>query len=414
VSDTLRIKRRAAGGAAGAPSSLAAAELAFNEQDNTLYYGKGNSSGLATTIIPIAGPGGFLPLSGGVLTGPLTLSADPASALQAATKQYADSRPGPTGATGPQGPAGTAGASGATGPQGPAGASGASGPAGTPGTPGASGASGPGGPGYLATSTTSDTIGLGSHTFTTQAGLAYTIGARARVASRSAPTNWMEGIVTAYSGTSLTINVDTTSATAGLAATGGWSTGDVKMTFKVVADPGWVMMNDGSIGDASSGATSRASSDCANLFALFFGNCTDANVPIQTSTGAATTRAAQGTAGAAWAAHCRLVLPKSLGRALAVAGAGSGLTSRALGLQFGEEAHAQTVAEMPAHAHPGSTTGSSYYTSGGAPWTSQSTADYQACSYTGALNTVAIASQGGSTAFNVMQPTVFLNVMVCL
>ena len=53
--DTIRIKRRAAGGAAGAPPSLAAAELAYNEQDDTLYYGKGNSAGSATNIIAIGG-----------------------------------------------------------------------------------------------------------------------------------------------------------------------------------------------------------------------------------------------------------------------------------------------------------------------------------------------------------------------
>jgi hypothetical protein len=61
MANTLRIKRRAAGGAAGAPTSLAAAELAFNEVDNTLYYGRGdNGSGQAVTIIPIAvaGAGG--------------------------------------------------------------------------------------------------------------------------------------------------------------------------------------------------------------------------------------------------------------------------------------------------------------------------------------------------------------------
>jgi hypothetical protein len=67
------------------------------------------------------------------------------------------------------------------------------------------------GPSYVATSATSVTIGTGSHTFTTQAGLAYTVGVRTRVSSNSAPTNWMEGIVTAYSGTNLTINVDLTS-----------------------------------------------------------------------------------------------------------------------------------------------------------------------------------------------------------
>lgn len=54
MADVLRIKRRPVGGAAGPPSALAAAEVAFNEQDNTLYYGKGDSAGNATSIIPIA------------------------------------------------------------------------------------------------------------------------------------------------------------------------------------------------------------------------------------------------------------------------------------------------------------------------------------------------------------------------
>jgi hypothetical protein len=57
MADTLRIKRRPVGGAAGPPASLAAAELAYNEQDDKLYYGKGNSGGLATSIIAIGGPG---------------------------------------------------------------------------------------------------------------------------------------------------------------------------------------------------------------------------------------------------------------------------------------------------------------------------------------------------------------------
>ena len=63
MSNTLRIKRRAAGGAAGAPGSLQNAELAFNEQDDTLYYGKGTggAGGSATSVIAIAGPGAFQP-----------------------------------------------------------------------------------------------------------------------------------------------------------------------------------------------------------------------------------------------------------------------------------------------------------------------------------------------------------------
>ena len=58
--NTLRIKRRSSG-AAGAPASLANAELAFNEVDNTLYYGKGTggAGGTATTVDAIGGSGAF-------------------------------------------------------------------------------------------------------------------------------------------------------------------------------------------------------------------------------------------------------------------------------------------------------------------------------------------------------------------
>jgi hypothetical protein len=57
MADVLRIKRRYTGGAAGAPLTLANGELAYNEVDDKLYYGKGNNAGQATSIIPIAGPG---------------------------------------------------------------------------------------------------------------------------------------------------------------------------------------------------------------------------------------------------------------------------------------------------------------------------------------------------------------------
>lgn len=62
MANTFRINRRSATGAAGAPSLLAAAELAFNEKDKTLYYGFGdNGSGTATSIIAIGGDGAFAP-----------------------------------------------------------------------------------------------------------------------------------------------------------------------------------------------------------------------------------------------------------------------------------------------------------------------------------------------------------------
>jgi len=75
MANTVRIKRRAAGGAIGAPASLQNAELAFNEQDNVLYYGTGTggAGGSATSVIAIAGTGSFVDRStaqtvGGVKT----------------------------------------------------------------------------------------------------------------------------------------------------------------------------------------------------------------------------------------------------------------------------------------------------------------------------------------------------------
>lgn len=75
MANTLRIKRRASGGGAGAPSSLANAELAFNEQTNVLYYGTGTggAGGTATSVIAIGGSGAFALLSGATFTGSVGL-----------------------------------------------------------------------------------------------------------------------------------------------------------------------------------------------------------------------------------------------------------------------------------------------------------------------------------------------------
>lgn len=66
------------------------------------------------------------------------------------------------------------------------------------------------GPGYYATSTSSNSIGSsGTKTFTTQAGLAYTVGTRIRAADASNPsTNYMDGVVSSYSGTTLAFTAD--------------------------------------------------------------------------------------------------------------------------------------------------------------------------------------------------------------
>lgn len=83
------------------------------------------------------------------------------------------------------------------------------GPTGATGATGATGSTGATGPGYTATSTTSIAIASsGSKAFTTQSGLAYTVGARVRATDAANTANWMEGLVSAYSGTTLTFTAD--------------------------------------------------------------------------------------------------------------------------------------------------------------------------------------------------------------
>lgn len=69
MANTIRVKRRAAGGSTGAPASLENAELAYNESDagnGILYYGygTGGAGGSATTIVAIGGDGAFVSLTG--------------------------------------------------------------------------------------------------------------------------------------------------------------------------------------------------------------------------------------------------------------------------------------------------------------------------------------------------------------
>lgn len=97
MANTIRIKRRASTGGAGAPTTLENAELAFNEATNILYYGTGTggSGGSATSIIAIAGNGAFVDTStnqtvGGTktfsntITGSVSGNAGTATALQTA------------------------------------------------------------------------------------------------------------------------------------------------------------------------------------------------------------------------------------------------------------------------------------------------------------------------------------------
>lgn len=113
------------------------------------------------------------------------------------------------------------------------------------------------------------------------------------------------------------------------------------------APSGYLKANGGTIGNASSGGTARANADISSLFTVLWDNITNAVLPIQDSSGAASTRGA--SAAADFAANKRLPLPDMRGEWVrSFADGKSGVdTGRALG-------SAQTEMIGP-HTHTGST-----------------------------------------------------------
>lgn len=81
-----RIKRRAIGGASGAPTSLAQSELAYSEVDQILYIGQG--SGGSATVVAIGGPGSYLTSATAASTYLTQSSASSTYATQASLSSY--------------------------------------------------------------------------------------------------------------------------------------------------------------------------------------------------------------------------------------------------------------------------------------------------------------------------------------
>jgi Collagen triple helix repeat (20 copies) len=199
--------------------------------------------------------------------------------------------------------------------------------------------------------------------------------------------------------------IATTAFVAGAAGGGGFSTGDVKMTFKTAADAGWLMMNDGTFGNAGSNS-GYAGAGFQALFTLLFNNLNDTWCPIQTSAGAATTRAAQSNnPTTAWNNLCRMVLPKTLGRVLANAGSGIGLTARVLGSTAGAETSTPTNATMFSHQHQEIACNNGTWVQGAEV---AGKGDSTGPSYSSEFT----APTGGSGAFSITDPAIYLNMMI--
>jgi microcystin-dependent protein len=172
-----------------------------------------------------------------------------------------------------------------------------------------------------------------------------------------------------------------------------FTTGDCKLTFKTTADSSWVMMNDGTIGDALSSATTRANADCEDLFTLFWNNISNSWAAVSGGRGA--------NAAADWAAHKTIALPKELGRSILIAGAGSGLTNRALGEIGGAETVVLDTTAIPSHTHTGTTnaeTGTHTHAVIGTTGTENVSAHTH--TYTAPSGSVSVAGPGGNVAVN--------------
>ncbi|MCI0418692.1 MAG: hypothetical protein L0312_05635 [Acidobacteria bacterium] len=224
---------------------------------------------------------------------------------------------------------------------------------------------------------------------------------------------------------------------------GGFSTGDVKLTLKTVADPGWVLMNDTTIGNAASGASGRANADTVALFTLLWTNTADAQCAVSGGRGA--------SAAADYAANKTIALPKALGRALATFGTGVGLTARVMAETLGVETVTLTTSHLPAsglsipalgagtlvaasHTHvqqegqsdssgvsnthrltavPDDSTPTSLHAMnvGGATATTQASG---ALTVSGSTSTGTTGNMGTGGAHDNMEPTLFLNTMIKL
>lgn len=127
-----------------------------------------------------------------------------------------------------------------------------------------------------------------------------------------------------------------------------WDTGEWVLTAKTTAPAGTVTPNGGTIGSASSGATTRANADTSDLFALLWSATNNTDYPIQDSSGVATTRGA--SASADFSANKRLPLPNIQDGDALIAAVSSAVLTRSAGDVL-SHTHTITVDSGGTHSH---------------------------------------------------------------
>jgi len=100
-------------------------------------------------------------------------------------------------------------------------------------------------------------------------------------------------------------------------------TGDIKISmnsFSMGNKYGWIPLDDGTIGNSSSNATTRAAPDAFLLYKLIYENTSIDNCPLYNSSGVAISKTSLLTD---WNANNQIRLPKTVGRVLADRGTGT-------------------------------------------------------------------------------------------
>src|ERR1700756_1092619 len=183
-------------------------------------------------------------------------------------------------------------------------------------------------------------------------------------------------------------------------------TGNIKVGYSTVAEYGYVLMNDGTLGISGSGATAYAGSDAFALYNLLYQNVTrPSSNTICVVTGYT------GDAVADFAAGNVMNLPKALGRAIAQAGlaTGSGITTWVLGQAGGTQTPSIAVNQLPQHTHD-RPSGSSFVTQGPGNHV------YQGANNAGDTFTITGGISGftAQAGFDVTQPSSFMNFFIKL
>lgn len=143
-------------------------------------------------------------------------------------------------------------------------------------------------------------------------------------------------------------------------------TGTIILLTRSTVPTGWLEIEEGTIGNLTSGATLYASPSAQTLYVYLWDTCSDTVCPV--TGGRGSTAIADFNAGKA------LLLPLLNGRILGTAGSGTGLTSRTSGTVTGTETHFLTAAESsyishihkeaaPLHTHSSSVATSDHYES---------------------------------------------------